>query len=199
MLTNRTHSAFQRSMASGTGRPRRRMRQMIASSLTVVLLGTLPAAPAPGIDSIQRVALAAAPQLEFTSIDTMKESMDTDSWGLTATEIADDVNLAASLNPTYITVDTHMNNPAYMAEWVNAVRATGKHVWFRIHWNHWEGDNGTSPDMTPSQYLSHSPHSSASTRHVLKNVLNCVPKLTGLLLPPGSLHRDSSTLTSSMH
>lgn len=154
MLTNRTHSAFQRSMASGTGRPRRRMRQMIASSLTVVLLGTLPAAPAPGIDSIQRVALAAAPQLEFTSIDTMKESMDTDSWGLTATEIADDVNLAASLNPTYITVDTHMNNPAYMAEWVNAVRATGKHVWFRIHWNHWEGDNGTSPDMTPSQYLS---------------------------------------------
>jgi len=67
---------------------------------------------------------ASGPRLSFTSVDTMKESMDTDAWPLSEAQIADDVNLAARLNPTYITVDTHWEYPAYMQQWIQAVRVT---------------------------------------------------------------------------
>jgi hypothetical protein len=82
----------------------------------------------------------------------MKESMDTDTWPLSTAQIADDVQLAASLNPSYITVDTFWDYPAYMRQWVNAVRATGRHVWFRIHPNQWENNNGVASIMTPAAY-----------------------------------------------
>ena len=89
------------------------------------------------------------------SIDTMKESMDTDAYPLTPAQIADDVNLAATLDTNYITVDTHWDYPAYMQEWVRAVRNAGRHVWFRIHPNAWAGTNGVRATLTPSQYLTH--------------------------------------------
>lgn len=88
------------------------------------------------------------------SVDTMKESMDTDANQLTPTQIANDVNLSATLHVTHITVDVHWDYPSYMQAWVDAVRATGKHVWFRIHPNAWEGDYGVPATMTPSQYLT---------------------------------------------
>jgi hypothetical protein len=82
----------------------------------------------------------------------MKESMDTDAHPLTKTQIADDVNLVASLDPSYITVDTFMEYPAYMHAWVDAVRAAGKRVWFRIHPNQWEDSNNTVGIMSPEAY-----------------------------------------------
>lgn len=88
------------------------------------------------------------------SVDTMKESMDTETRPLTDAQIANDVNLAASLNVTHITVDTHWDYPAYAQKWINAIRAAGKHVWFRMHPNQWENNNGTTGIMTPSQYLA---------------------------------------------
>jgi hypothetical protein len=88
----------------------------------------------------------------ITSIDTMKESRDTETRPLSDAQIADDVNLAASLNTNYITVDTHWDYPDYMQRWVNAVRATGRHVWFRIHPNQWGDNNGTTGIMTPAEY-----------------------------------------------
>lgn len=88
----------------------------------------------------------------FASIDTMKESQDTETHPLSWQEITNIVNLSASLNTNYITVDTHWDYPDYMQEWINAVRATGRHVWFRIHPNQWEDSNGTTGIMTPSQY-----------------------------------------------
>ena len=90
----------------------------------------------------------------LASIDTMKESMDTDAYPLTPAQIADDVNLAAKLNTNYVTVDTHWDYPAYMQEWVDAVRNAGKRVWFRIHPNAWEGNNGVPARLTPSEYLT---------------------------------------------
>jgi hypothetical protein len=90
----------------------------------------------------------------LASIDTMKESMDTDTDPLTPTQIADDVNLAATLNTNYVTVDTHWDYPAYMQEWVDAVRNAGKHVWFRIHPNAWGGTNGVRARLTPNEYLT---------------------------------------------
>lgn len=67
-----------------------------------------------------------------TSVDTMKESKDAERNGLTNAQIADDVNLSASLNTTHVTVDTRMEYPGVMAQWVAAVRNAGKHVWFRL-------------------------------------------------------------------
>src|SRR4051812_46598027 len=45
----------------------------------------------------------------IASIDTMKESRDQEKYQISFTDakIANDVNLAATLNPTHITVDTH--------------------------------------------------------------------------------------------
>ncbi len=90
----------------------------------------------------------------ITSIDTMKESKDTDSptRQLTDEQIANDVQLCASLNSNYVTVDTHYDEDTYMARWVQAIRATGKHVWFRPAFAEWgTEDNGI---MTPTMYLS---------------------------------------------
>ncbi len=92
--------------------------------------------------------------LFIASIDTMKESKDTDSFlhQLTDEQITNDIDLCASLNSNYITVDTHYNEDTYMARWVRAIRATGKHIWFRSSFIEWGNrDNGI---MTPSMYLS---------------------------------------------
>ena len=88
----------------------------------------------------------------IASVDTMKESRDTETRPLSDAQIAADVNVAASLNTTYITVDTHWDYPAYMLRWADAVRAAGRHVWFRIHPNQWGNNNGTTGIMTPAQY-----------------------------------------------
>jgi hypothetical protein len=88
------------------------------------------------------------------SVDTMKESKDTDSFHhqLTDAQIANDIDLSASLNATYITVDTHYNEDTYLTRWVRAIRATGKHVWFRPAFTDWGASNNGI--MTPTMYLS---------------------------------------------
>ena len=88
----------------------------------------------------------------FASIDTMKASRDTERYPLSPREITSIVDLSASLNANYITVDTHWDYPAYMRAWIDAVRATGRHVWFRAHPNQWENNNGATGIMTPAQY-----------------------------------------------
>lgn len=92
----------------------------------------------------------------ITCVDTMKDSRDTSAPAqqLSAAVIAQGVNLCAGLNVTHITCDVFFDYPDYMALWVAAIRATGKNVWFRPHWNAWEGNNGVSATMTPAQYLT---------------------------------------------
>jgi len=91
----------------------------------------------------------------IASVDTMKESMDTDSQvsQLSGSEIAADVDLTSRLDTTHIAVDTYWDYPIYLGRWVTAVRATHKHVWFRLHPNRWEGADGTSASLSPADYL----------------------------------------------
>ena len=94
---------------------------------------------------------------KYRSIDTMKDSRDTcypPSSQLSATAIAQGVNLCATLNVTHITLDCFYDYPTYIALWVAAIRATGKNIWWRAHWNAWEGNNGVPVSMTPAQYLT---------------------------------------------
>lgn len=71
---------------------------------------------------------------------------------LTPAQIANDVNLSASLNTTHITVDTPYDYPDYARQWVDAIRAAGKHVWFRMSYDSWLGIYGAAPTMTPTGY-----------------------------------------------
>jgi hypothetical protein len=82
----------------------------------------------------------------IASVDTMKESKDAERNRLTYAQIAQDVRLAATLNPTHITVNTRMEYPAVMGQWVTAVRQAGKNVWFRL------GSDNCS--QTRSSYLA---------------------------------------------
>lgn len=87
----------------------------------------------------------------------MKDSRDTcypPTSQLSAAAIAQGVNLCATLNVTHITLDCFYDYPAYIAQWVSAIRATGKSIWWRAHWNAWEGNNGVPVSMTPAQYLT---------------------------------------------
>ncbi len=88
----------------------------------------------------------------FASIDTMKVSRDTQRHPLSQQEITQIIQLSASLNTNYITVDTHWDYPAYMGRWIDAIRATGRHVWFRSHPDKWENNNGAAGIMTPEEY-----------------------------------------------
>lgn len=94
---------------------------------------------------------------QITCVDTMKDSMDTCfpvTNQLDALTIAQAVNLCATLSVTHITVDCYYDYADYMALWVAAVRATGKNVWFRCHWNAWQGNNGASATLTPTTYIT---------------------------------------------
>ena len=134
-----------------SARPRSLRGTFQLLSAAALLLSTLAwwiASPLPE----RRVHAAAAPHLAIAALDTMKESRDTETRPLTDGQIAATVRLAASLGVTHITVDTHWDYPEYLARWVRAVRASGAHVWFRIHPNQWGNNNGTSGIMTPAAY-----------------------------------------------
>jgi len=89
-----------------------------------------------------------------TSVDTMKLSRDTAQYPLSQSEIDQVVDQIASLDPDYITVDTDWEFPTYMQEWIQAIRAVGKHVWFRTQPNEWSDSFGSTGIMTPSQFES---------------------------------------------
>src|SRR6266849_2553056 len=94
----------------------------------------------PSVSAIPATPVPAPPFI--AAIDTMKVSRDTQQRPLAQSEIAQVVQLSASLHVNYITVDTNWDYPAYMQEWVDAVRAVHLHVWFRSHPDQWENDDG---------------------------------------------------------
>ena len=139
---------------------RSRPRSTTALIGLLVLLGLALSVAAFGRDTDPRsrtattrnnAGISALPTSFIASIDTMKESRDTEDHPLTDAQIANDVNLSASLSPNYITVDTHYDHDAYMARWVHAIRATGKRVWFRSSFLGW--GTGIGGIMTPAKYL----------------------------------------------
>jgi hypothetical protein len=109
------------------------------------------------------------PRTEFmSSVDTMKETQDTHSLTCDApggsdvcspsSQIGEIVGNLATLGSNFITVDSQMDFPTYEAEWAATIHAAGKHVWWRVHPNFWEGDWGVSipADCTPGSQLQYS-------------------------------------------
>lgn len=72
-------------------------------------------------------------KLTYRSIDTMKESRDKNN--LTQAQIQQHINLLATFDLTHITLDCGFDDDfqtdAYRQLWVDAVRATGKSIWWR--------------------------------------------------------------------
>src|SRR5689334_19862914 len=91
----------------------------------------------------------------IASIDTMKVSRDTVRQPLSFAEINSIIKLSARLNANYITVDTQWDYPDYMAQWINAIRLAGRHVWFRGYPRQWEDASGKAGIMTPTQYMAY--------------------------------------------
>jgi hypothetical protein len=90
----------------------------------------------------------------IASVDTMKLSRDEAEYPLSQQQINQVVDQIAALNVDYITVDTDWEFPTYMQEWIQAIRAVGKHVWFRTQPNQWDDSFGTTGIMTPSEFES---------------------------------------------
>jgi len=97
-------------------------------------------------------AIATVPFI--ASIDTMKESQDTLLHPLTDAQITEDVDTTASLRVTHVTEDVPWDYPRYMYKWIRAIRAAGKHVWFRSTFDAWDDIYGAAPTMTPADYIA---------------------------------------------
>jgi hypothetical protein len=93
------------------------------------------------------------PAMFLSSVDTMKYSRDTVGHPLSQQEIASIIKATAQLNTSYITVDTQWDYPAYMEQWIRAIRAVKRHIWFRIYPRQWEDTGESGRVMTPAQYL----------------------------------------------
>ncbi len=88
----------------------------------------------------------------IASVDTMKESRDTQTHPLSDITIAQDVNLSTSLHTTHITVDTNWDYEEYFRRWAKAIHTAGKHIWVRGHPNKWENNNQAMGIMTTKEY-----------------------------------------------
>jgi len=116
----------------------------------VIILSILLISPLLLIPAAQPRPAARVPFI--ASIDTMKESQDTLLHPLTTAQIAEDVVTTAILHTTHVTEDVPWDYPWYMHRWIKAIRATGKHVWFRSTFNAWDSIYGASTTMTPTDY-----------------------------------------------
>ncbi len=67
--------------------------------------------------------------------------------------IATQIQMLAHLNVNYVAIATPYDRVEEMRMWVEEIHNQGLHVWFRSHWNEWEGDDKAVPRMTSEQYL----------------------------------------------
>jgi hypothetical protein len=67
--------------------------------------------------------------------------------------IREQVRLLKELNVNYIAIATHYDRVDEMQMWADEIHAQGLNVWFRSHWEGWEGDNNKPAIMTPDEYL----------------------------------------------
>jgi hypothetical protein len=79
----------------------------------------------------------------------MKLSKDRAGAGFTSAD-GQAVDLAATIAPTHITVDTPMEYPTVMGQWAHRVHADGKHVWFRLDTTNCDQPHGDLGDGYPS-------------------------------------------------
>lgn len=67
--------------------------------------------------------------------------------------IRNQISLLKSLGVNYIAIATPYNKPQDMKMWADEIHNQGLNVWFRSHWNEWEGVNKAPNVMTPRESL----------------------------------------------
>ena len=61
------------------------------------------------------------------------------------------VALIADLGVNYIAVGTPYERVEEIRMWSEEIHMRGLNVWFRSHWDEWEGDDGRPATMTPAE------------------------------------------------
>jgi hypothetical protein len=104
------------------------------------------------------VLAAPPPSWGLRSIDTMAESKDQMHNQVPASSIQEELQTDKSAGANTVAIEVPYDaassyappvTPGYEATWVNTAHSLGLHVWFRSHWNTWEGDYGF-PKETPT-------------------------------------------------
>lgn len=67
--------------------------------------------------------------------------------------IATQAAMLKHLEANYIAVATPYDRVEDMRIWVEEIHEQGMNVWFRAHWNEWEGDDKAVPSLSASAYL----------------------------------------------
>ena len=76
------------------------------------------------------------------------------SWNLNKTQRLAAIDEAKNTGATHISIAIPYDNPSKWFDWVTDIRSRGLLIFFRSHWNAWEGDNGASANLTKEDYLS---------------------------------------------
>ena len=67
--------------------------------------------------------------------------------------IKEQVDLIKSLGANYVAIGTPYDRADDMRLWVDEIHNAGMNVWFRSHWNEWEGDEGQPSTLKAKDYL----------------------------------------------
>lgn len=85
------------------------------------------------------------------SIDTQVVSKHWEN--VTRDSIINQVKLIKETGANYVAIGTPYNRLDDMRIWVEEIHNAGLNVWFRSHWNEWEGDWGVPSTLKPDEYL----------------------------------------------
>jgi hypothetical protein len=96
---------------------------------------------------------AAAPKKGW-HINSVDAQITSRYWDQSSIKIANEVASIAALGVNYIAIAAPYNRPKYFKAWADAIHAAGLKVWYRANWNGWEGQNGWTPYMSTSEYLT---------------------------------------------
>lgn len=73
---------------------------------------------------------------------------------VTRDSIKEQVKLIADLGVNYIAIGTSYDRVDEMRMWAEEIHGLGLNVWFRSHWDEWEGDDGKPATLSPDEYLN---------------------------------------------
>lgn len=103
------------------------------------------------VDSFVEPSLPIESPWSIRSIDTQIISK---YWPNVPSEsIKEQVTLLKNLKVNYIAIDTPYDKKDELYKWANEIHNQHLHIWFRSHWDNWEGNDGKPASMTPQEYL----------------------------------------------
>ena len=116
-------------------------------------IATAPATTAllPYEDYSQPVWGAAVGKWRVRAVDTQVVSR---HWmNVPRESIATQSAMLAHLGTNYVAIATPYDRVEDMRMWVEEIHKQNMSVWFRSHWNEWEGDDKAVPSLTADKYL----------------------------------------------